>query len=140
MTTDALALVIDVLGLDDFQTHIFGRALTQINRQGGTVNPIRASLAQHGTTDGALRGVVMLLLIDRQALGAPMTGRARLLPGTPRLLLPGARLAFPMPSCTGRLLFVPIRRPLLLAAFPARIRAFFLLCLPLPRGLAARGT
>ena len=89
-----------------------------------------------------LRGVVMFLLIDRQVLGAPMTWRPRLLPSTARLLRRGARLAFPLLCARGRLLFLPILRPLLLAPFPAQIRAFFLLllCLPLPRGLAARGT
>jgi hypothetical protein len=84
--------------------------------------------------------VVIVLMINRQALRTPLTGRARLLPRWPRLLLPGVRLTFRSLCCSARLLFVSILRPRLLAAFPARIRAVILLLLwlPLPRRLAAR--
>ncbi|MGA7979434.1 MAG: hypothetical protein WCA32_04310 [Chromatiaceae bacterium] len=137
MPTGALPLVVDVLDLEHFHPAIRVGGFTQINRQRGAVDPLRAPRGQPRPAHGTLPRVVMFLMIDRQALRTPMTGRAWLLPRWP----PGARLTFRSLCCSARLLFLALLRPRLLAAFPARLRAVFLLLLwlPLPRRLAARG-
>jgi hypothetical protein len=106
------------------------------------MDPIRVGLRQHGHAPCTLLGVVMFLVIDRQTLGAPMTGRPWLLPSTARWLRRGTAFASRLLIASALLLFVPIAPTLSVAVFPALPHAFFvlLLWLPLSRWFTARGT
>jgi hypothetical protein len=64
MPAGAAALVVDVPGLEDFQSGIPLGGFSQTDRQGGAVNPTGVLRPQPRPADGTLLRVVMLFLIN----------------------------------------------------------------------------
>jgi len=141
----AVALMVDLFALNDFQTGTIRRQLPQIDHQAGTVCAFGVGLRQSAPTDGTGLGMVMALVIDRQALRAPMPRCTEALPGT-TLRFRTTRLRGLLLAAFARrglrlsvLILCMLRRAFSLIAI-RRFRARFV-CFPtVPRRFATRWT